>query len=277
MRYLLLLASLLLRVGIFLFIMNLKIGRAQPPHGNDETGFVDEMKVPARPVVTRPLGVSGGASTEAAPSLVSGEMPPPSAISVTSAPTPSFNVPLVSTGTLNSMTQALNNLTAAERGGNGAGLGQGVNIGGVTVNGNERLGVVLDVSGSMTSILPPIRHVLADSFAACPVTEAANSYGRYMQEQGEKKSKYDMGEKDLYECCYNLMDQQVSAIYMFTDFEDGENKKSTEALVEDMKKAGVKLYICFTEGPPYDKLVEYSRDSGGECKKFVPEQKQPTP
>jgi len=174
------------------------------------------------------------------------------------------------------MTRALNNLTAAERAGHGSGMGQGVNIGGVTVSDGEKLGVVLDVSGSMTFILPPIRKTLADNFSSCVITEATNSFGQYMQ-GGSGITGNMPNEPDLYRCCYKLLEQQVTAIYMFTDFEDGEDKKATDAMVEDLRKAGVKLYLCYTEGPPYDKLIKYSQESGGECKKFVREKKEPSP
>ena len=271
-RLFLLIASLLLHLGIFLLIMNIRVGGKAAPREEDRASFAAEMKIPTQTVPLKQTELAGGASGQIAPMLISPEVPP-AVIATTSPVTPIFSAPLTPISTLHSLTKVLNNLTETERAGHGTGLG--INIGGVTVNGDEKLGVVLDTSGSMTSILPPIRQTLADHFGSSPVTESANSLGEYIPFVAKRPSENGIQEADLYQCCYKLLDQGVTAIYIFTDFEDGEDKKATEALVADLRKAGVKLYLCYTEGPPYAGLVAYTRESGGDCKKFVREKKEP--
>lgn len=264
-RYPLLLASLLFHAGLLFLLTRLHFfGDVAPPAKPDlKADFVVVVPAPPPPPAAGPPTRASLAPAASSASVGLPTVAP--VLTATAAPT-LFNLPVTGRSTLDSMTRALGDLLSAEGRTPGGGGGGAVNLGGVAVPDDERLGVVLDVSGSMTSILTPIRQALLDHFPGCPVFEADDSLGHYVQREEHAATP----DPDLYFGCYNLLAQNVTAIYLFSDFEDGEEPRATLALVEDLREAHVKLYICYTEGAPYDELARYARESGGEAAPFKP-------
>ena len=134
-------------------------------------------------------------------------------------------------------------------------------IGGIVVN-CSKLGVLLDVSPSMTAYLPALRRQIGENFADAKYREEQNCMlsSHHGQFAGGNLRKL----KEL------IMDEGCDGIYWFSDFQDRREASAIASFREDLEQKRVKLYIRSTERNPRD-LIELSERTGGGFKNGIPE------
>lgn len=156
-------------------------------------------------------------------------------------------------------------------------------VGRITVKA-QRLGVVLDVSGSMQALLPGVRKELREAFKSAKIVEVEGCALRWeepkeeAEENGEHRRRRRRSESrprlrnsadSVIEAVEMLVVAgRIDALYWFSDLQDGENQGGLDRLSELLnleagKDKAVRLYIRSLERPPSRKLALIARASGG--------------
>jgi hypothetical protein len=148
---------------------------------------------------------------------------------------------------------------------------------GVAIDKKESLVAVLDESGSMTSYIEELKKDLADQFADALLVPSCSARGQF--DERAPGAKVDPQFYDLYEAAKAGIEQQpdTTAVYIMTDFEDGEIPNDTAKFVAMLKEKHIKLFIRSVERPAYQGLIDYVADGNGQyiCEKPEPEPKTP--
>ena len=132
-------------------------------------------------------------------------------------------------------------------------------IGGIAVRCNK-LGVLLDVSGSMTKYLPALRREIAQHFADAAYRE---HNGCHLVEDSKRIG-------GNFRCLKELVDREsCDGIYWFSDFQDGREGQAVVSLRAALLSTRVKLYIRSTQRDPRD-LVALAEETGGGYKNGAP-------
>lgn len=167
--------------------------------------------------------------------------------------------------------------------GRGFGIGPGVGagqsgtavgsmkIGKVAVKSN-RLGVILDVSGSMEEHLRVVRRDIRTAFRSAETVEVEGCrLDAHAKKEGEElppvklKSKAD----SVIEAVEMLVvHRKIDALYWFSDLQDGETKEGLARLgellrLEKGRGRAVRLYIRTLKVKPSTELTRIVRASGG--------------
>jgi hypothetical protein len=124
-------------------------------------------------------------------------------------------------------------------------------IGGIQVSCN-RLGVLLDVSPSMTSFLPALRDEIRQHFADA----------EYREEYHCRLMPYGFGEGTLRHLQELVGPQQCDGVFWFSDFKDRRYESTVAELGQLLTAAGAKLYIRSIDRRP-DDLIQLTTLSGG--------------
>jgi hypothetical protein len=168
--------------------------------------------------------------------------------------------------------------------GNGYGLGgrgygriRKVQMGSMAVKA-ARLGVVLDVSGSMTEKLPKVRKELRKQFKAASVVEVKGCSlswdGKisFDLEQARKLAKSKSRADTVLEAMEILIAaDRVDAIFWYSDLQDTQNREGLLRLsyllgtLEGKGRRPVRLYVRSVERDPSDALMKIVKRSGGEA------------
>lgn len=140
-------------------------------------------------------------------------------------------------------------------------VAQAGEIGGISVVA-DRLGVLLDVSGSMWSYLPSLRNQIAQHFSNAEYREAVGcdlkiSYGEF---SGSRPLDHLLELIDRHAC---------DAVYWFCDLQDGGTQEAVQRLGESIGRWGVTLYIRSLDrsAAGYPGLEDLVRESGGEIRR----------
>ncbi len=133
-------------------------------------------------------------------------------------------------------------------------------IGGIRVACNK-LGVLLDVSPSMTEYLPALRGEIASHFSDAKYQEEQNCmlsvhHGRYAG--GNLRKLKELIEQD-----------GCDGIYWFSDFQDGRQPQAVTELRARLVERRVKLYVRSTQRHPRD-LIQLAEETGGGYKNGTP-------
>jgi len=133
-------------------------------------------------------------------------------------------------------------------------------IGGILVQCNK-LGVLLDVSPSMTEYLPELRRQIAGHFADAKYREEQNCM------LSTRPGKFAGGNmrklRELIEI------EECDAVYWFSDFQDRRESQAVTELRAVLLAHHVKLYIRSTERNPRD-LMQLAEETGGGYKRGSP-------
>lgn len=167
--------------------------------------------------------------------------------------------------------------------GNGAGNGFGPGIGemggsakiGKIAVKAQRLGVVLDTSGSMQDDLPKVKREIRRGFRDAETVEVVGCHlrlaGALLDQDANRKIKLRREAGSVLEAIEMLVvDGKVDAIYWFSDLLDGEDANGLAKLAEFLRieeaRAGrsVKLYVRSLQREPSEELRSIIKRSGGE-------------
>ncbi|MDR2463767.1 MAG: VWA domain-containing protein, partial [Verrucomicrobiales bacterium] len=153
-------------------------------------------------------------------------------------------------------------------GGKGGGYGKGGGrgfadgkLGGMNVPFD--VAVVLDISGSMDPYLKVLREQIRLHFSRAPVINSDDSLGTVTPTVSGKKRAVKSSARwvHLYDAVYKAMKSRVGldAVYVLSDFQDGEYPEHTAALVEELRRRGIRLYLCYTrpDSKPWAALMRY--------------------
>lgn len=232
-----------------------------PPAKEDVTQF-QMVKVAPTPPPPPPPPPSGGTSKLTPPALpTSTSIPVPNIPNtITSANNFEFTAPKVQiSGDIDSK-MASPTINFGTNGSNGFGQ-----LYGLSIQKNEKMIVVLDESGSMTNYIPILQKQIADSFPDSLLIPSASALGKFDTPQTSDKFC------DLYEAAKRGLDQNagMTAVFIMTDFEDGDVPEDTKAFVDMLQQRGIRLYIRSVGRPAYSGLEDYVNQSGGsyDCEK----------
>lgn len=165
--------------------------------------------------------------------------------------------------------------------GNGFGSGMGGNgvrtasIGGIQVKA-ARLGVVLDVSGSMDDDLPKVRRELRKEFKIASIVEVKGCSLRWSGDPafdvagGRGKARFRTRADHVLEAIEMLVAaKRCDAIFWFSDLQDQQQAEAFPRLehllgtIEGSGRRPVRFYIRSVQNPPSDLLLEVVERSGG--------------
>lgn len=155
--------------------------------------------------------------------------------------------------------------STAESGSEGKPVGQ--SIGGLTVRG-ERLGVILDVSGSMTRYLDDLRSEIKAGFSGALFLEVEGCLLEPVQPD-EDESHTGVRRHSVMNAVFELAAvHRVDSIYWFCDLQDTQTVEALEelrslALGKSSHSAGFRLYVRSTDEEPSTVLEDLIRLSGG--------------
>jgi hypothetical protein len=162
-------------------------------------------------------------------------------------------------------------------GGRGYGRVRKVQMGSMAVKA-ARLGVVLDVSGSMTEKLPKVRRELRKQFKAASVVEVKGCSlswdGKisFDLEQAQKSAKSKSRADTVLEAMEILIAaDRVDAIFWYSDLQDTQNREGLLRLsyllgtLEGKGRRPVRLYVRSVQVDPSDDLMKIVKRSGGEA------------
>lgn len=166
--------------------------------------------------------------------------------------------------------------------GSGIGDGQGNDLFGLKISG--KLGVILDVSGSMYARdLAVLKHiesrfsgyqiVLAGScdFSVPPGKQVRETRSRKNVPQPIRAALESHYGIDLWgdentiplDAFDLLMDQGVESIYMFSDFEDPVSDQEVLTMGNKLKSKGIHLFLHSVEMDPANSLKTVAQETGG--------------
>lgn len=133
-------------------------------------------------------------------------------------------------------------------GGSGYGEGNGKKgtLGGMEISANQ-LGVVLDVSGSMTGVLPSLENQISRRFpwALTERVTGCSIFGDIRQTGGQGT---------LEAIRYLVEEGEADAIFWFCDLQDSRDPGAVLSLGKYLKEKKVKLYLSSTEKSPDEDL-----------------------
>lgn len=165
-------------------------------------------------------------------------------------------------------------------GASGAGTGgatESGTIGGMRVR-SQRLGVVLDVSGSMSEQIKAVRRELRQSFTRATIVEVSGCRLDYDGEVPQfelSKSKIELEKeaKSVNEAIEMLIvKHRADAIYWFSDLNDQHTKDGTDRLSHLLgvffgsDRRPIKFYVHSVDRNPSEKLEGIAKRSGGATK-----------
>jgi hypothetical protein len=165
--------------------------------------------------------------------------------------------------------------------GNGSGVGVSRSLFGTQVVANK-LGVVLDVSGSMKNILPEVAREIQKTFPEAVVYFALGCEFRGKPRGGGKRPKEDLlavakevGFKNAKVTdVFHAMDEAiiavlenggVDAVWAFADYHDGVNQTPVDAVAAKLSAHKAKLYLHSVDLQPKPAVLELSKKTGGDC------------
>lgn len=253
----------LLVVGILLLIAVDEQRRTPPAILVKSAGIIDDPVVEPPKVDLPVIGPVSGSASAAINITVA-----------TSASPLSMNVPEV--------TSFDNGLAGLDGIGPGFGAGLGtagpgsgreggsMKIGRMEVR-SMRLGVILDVSGSMQSLLPEVKREIRKGFSSAEIVNVEGCRLDWRPVEGEEldRVKLKREAKSVIEAVEMLVVAgKVDAIYWFSDLQDGETEEGVARLgqllrIDGAKPQRVKLYIRSLQNPPRRELATIVRASGG--------------
>ncbi len=155
-------------------------------------------------------------------------------------------------------------------GGGASGDGGSMKVGTMVVK-SQRLGVILDVSGSMEEELPAVRQELRRAFAQAKTVkvEGCGLDWNGPTESREGRIRLRSSADSVLEAVEMLVvDGRVDAIYWFSDLQDSQTEPGLERLGDllDLEKGrgkAVRLYVRSLERKPSSQLATIVRASGG--------------
>lgn len=135
-----------------------------------------------------------------------------------------------------------------------------------------RLGVILDVSGSMERILPEVRSEIRKGFSSAEIVNVEGCRLDWRPVEGEdprRRVTVKRQASSVIEAVEMLtLGAKVDAIYWFSDLQDGETEQGLARLGQLLRLDGskgqrVKLYVRSLQSPPRRELAMIIRASGG--------------
>ncbi len=201
---------------------------------------------------------------------------------------PSMNLPVVAAAT-SEIAMSLPDLPSLDNGvaglegfGVGSGFGDGsgglgpgggagqMKVGKITVK-SMRLGVVLDVSGSMTEELPEVKRELRRAFRQAKTVdvEGCRLDWKPGSDSGDRKVRLKSNADSVIEAIEMLVvDAKVDAIFWFSDLQDGVTDAGISRLGELLgisrgRGKAVRFYIRTLELEPSRELAKVVRASDG--------------
>lgn len=156
-----------------------------------------------------------------------------------------------------------------------AGSGSGREGGSMKIGRMEvrsmRLGVILDVSGSMQSLLPEVKREIRKGFSSAEIVNVEGCRLDWRPVEGEQSDRIKLKReaRSVIEAVEMLVVAgKVDAIYWFSDLQDGETEEGVARLgqllrIDGAKPQRVKLYIRSLQNPPRRELATIVRASGG--------------
>jgi len=248
-----------------LFFVTVRVGRIAPP-AIHATAIVDPPEKTIEPEKLERPTVSARA----------GGSPPPSVVPVVAA-------------AASELTLSVPDLPSADNGvaglaGIGSGFGSGFGPGGPGAGGSMgsmkvgkitvkamKLGVILDVSGSMEEELPAVKREVRRAFRQAETVEVVGCRldGRKSADDEDRKVKLRRTADTVIEAVEMLVvDGKVDALYWFSDLQDGETEAGLEQLrellrVDRGKGKAVRFYIRSLEQEPSDELAAIVKATDG--------------
>jgi hypothetical protein len=159
--------------------------------------------------------------------------------------------------------------------GSGTGFGSGdgtgsMKVGDMTVKA-MRLGVILDVSGSMKEKLPEVKREVRRAFRQAKTVdvEGCRLHWKPSAESEDRKVRLKSSAGSVIEAVEMLViDGKVDAIYWFSDLQDGESGAGLARLRELLRVGqgaarAVRFYIRTLEREPSSELAAIVRVTGG--------------
>ena len=266
-RYALLALTLLLQITIAVPVLHIAWKPPPPPPKPDESKRFLMVKIkPAEPQPPQPPAESLGGTTALPPQMSAPGMP---SNLITTMTNPLHNLVSMPATKIESDTyeNALTTLKTTTAGSAGT-----ADLFGVAIDKKESLVAVLDESGSMTSYIEELKKDLADQFADALLIPSCSARGQF--DERAPGAKADPQFYDLYEAAKAGIEQQpdTTAVYIMTDFEDGEIPSDTDKFVAMLKEKHIKLFIRSVEKPAYQGLLDYIADGNGQyiCEKPEP-------
>jgi hypothetical protein len=164
-------------------------------------------------------------------------------------------------------------------GGLGMGSGQGGNIGGMNIKA-RRLGVVLDVSGSMNEEIMEVRKEIRRDFSRAVVVEVVGCRLDWSGEDpsfdpGDSQNAPPLGKhaESVNGAVQMLIARaRVDAIFWFSDLNDAQTKAGRERLAHLLgahfgsERNPVKFYVQSVDREPSEALASLAKRSGGATK-----------
>ncbi len=259
------LASVILNLMIVaaLVLVEMDQPRISPPAIVTRVQPVDTA-IPEPPEVERPvIGPSSGTAS--------------SAIDITIATsTSSLNIAIPEVATFDNGLAGLDGIGPGFGSGFGTGLGSGGQAGSMRIGRIEvrsmRLGVILDVSGSMESLLPEVKREIRKGFSSAEIVNVEGCRLDWRPVEGEEppdRIKVKREARTVIEAVEMLvLGAKVDAIYWFSDLQDGETEEGVARLADLLRIDGskgqrVKLYVRSLQNPPRRELATVIRASGG--------------
>jgi len=157
----------------------------------------------------------------------------------------------------------------------GTGFGTGDGIGSMKVGGMEvramRLGVILDVSGSMQEKLPEVKREVRRAFRLAKTVDVEGcrlDWKAPAESEVHRVRLKDKADSVIEAVEMLVVDGKVDALYWFSDLQDGETEAGLARLRELLqvgqgKAAPVRFYIRTLEREPSRELKVIVRATGG--------------
>lgn len=265
-------AALLINLVVMIVLIFMTVSTSPPPppviiasYGTIEN---EESSVPSPPDINPMAAPAASAAPGQAVSVVSAITMGPIAIS----PMTTTEEKDLSVG-FHGINPGFGTSMGLGGGSDGFGSMQARSIGKMQVKA-KRLGVVLDVSGSMTSHLPAVRKEIQKSFSNATTILIDGCRLDWdpdfvFKKTAERSSRTGWTASSVIEAINILVTRnKVDAIYWFSDLQDGETEQGRQRLLELLRVSegpdkAVRLYIRSLEQQPTRKLNMIVRASGG--------------
>lgn len=262
------LTSLALNVLFFAALLFVTIGEipGTPPAIVVTAGHPAPSEPPPPPRMERPRIDPNPGGSPSAPSMA-----------VVSATTSPFSISLPDLPSLDNGIAGLSGIgnsfgSGTGFGGNGSGGGSmtSMKVGKIAVKA-MRLGVILDVSGSMEEELPGVKREIRKAFRQAETVEVEGCRLDWREAAGaeDQKVKLKKNADSVIEAVEMLVvDGKVDAIYWFSDLQDGESEEGLQRLrtllrAERGKGRAVRFYIRSLEREPSEELAAIVKATDG--------------
>jgi len=154
--------------------------------------------------------------------------------------------------------------------GTGSGSGTSMKVGKLSVKA-QRLGVVLDISGSMKEKLPSVKKEIRSAFHTAKTVDVEGCRIDWKGEEqgGIPSNRLRANADSVIEAVEMLVAEgKVDAIYWFSDLQDGETEKGLARLqellqIEKGRGRAVRFYIRSLDAKPSAQLAAIVKASGG--------------